>query len=84
MNDKKSIGLWKSQKQDKNGNYYYSGKLPSGEWINLYKNKSDNPKAPALNLVLPDGFEITRHIEGTFDDVVNYQKQGAIDEDIPF
>jgi len=55
MNDKsKTYGLWK--RESKKGNTYYSGKLPNGEYINLYTNtkKEKGDKRPHLNLQLPE------------------------------
>lgn len=88
----KSIGLWKSEKQDKNGNFYYSGKIEgTDQWIKLFKNNSTNTKAPALNLLLPEGFQIVREVAATIHDVAYYhdqktqQKQEILqDDDIPF
>ena len=55
------IGLWKSKKQDKNNNYYYSGKIEGTDhWVNLFKVVSTNEKAPQLTLVLPEGYEIAK------------------------
>lgn len=85
----KSIGLWKSEKQDKNGNFYYSGKIEgTDQWIKLFKNNSTNTKAPALNLLLPEGFQIVREVEATMDQISQYaqnkSESSVIDDDIPF
>lgn len=85
----KSIGLWKSEKQDKNGNFYYSGKIEgTDQWIKLFKNNSTNTKAPALNLLLPEGFQIVREVEATMDQISQYaqnkSESSITDDDIPF
>ena len=73
MSDNKypeSLGLWKAtekdgtEKRDKNGKMYYSGKVEDKQYANLFIVVSDNPKSPDLRLVLPDGYKIVKVGEG--------------------
>lgn len=81
-----SIGLWK--RISKAGSIYYSVKLGDGQFINLFKNtegRERNPKAPHLNLVLPD--YLLEAIEKQEQQLSGNDQQHAeqvYDDDIPF
>lgn len=64
-NDKPRIGLWKAtdresgaEKRTSAGDLFYVGSvkerlvIEAGSKVTLFKNRSDNPKAPALNIVI--------------------------------
>lgn len=81
---KGTIGLWKSKKQDKNGNYYYGGKVENTEvWVNLYKVVSEKEKAPQLRIVLPEGYELVKVDEAPKKEVPA-QEGSFQSDDIPF
>jgi hypothetical protein len=57
MQNKNTYAAW--EKPTKNGGTYLSLKTPSGEWITLFRSKSDNPKAPQWYQAPPTKAEAT-------------------------
>jgi len=70
----KLCGLWENKTQD--GKVYLSGNLGDSK-VFLFKNKNDNPKAPAWNLVLGEKQKKT-------DDSNNSRTENHSMADIPF
>ena len=86
-------GLWKADKLTKNGDPYYSGKtkerivVEAGSLVCLFKNKSENAKAPPFTItVLPprDDYQPqARHYGGESNGSAN-QAPPTSDDDCPF
>lgn len=82
--EKTIIGVWRAPKKDRNGNNYYTGKIDSDAWVAVFKNNSDNPKAPFLNIVIPEGYKITKIEKSPEQILEEATTNNAADDDIPF
>ncbi len=85
MNEFKA-GLW--QKESKNGNKYYSGKIKLGNkeyYITLFDGKSENEKAPKFNLIMREKGEEKLETQKLADDVFEqFASEIEVDDEVAF